>query len=142
MRDYLMGEPRALRPEQMKDSNLLNPALMQEVTAQLLVTHPNKKEEILARLMALSEPVKESTRPVCQFGVERLTDRVDLVVSGTGSGTEAVFANATHCSPKHRRKPRTIQDVSVGEWVVLAIALALIVLIIVMLVFFYRPSRR
>ena len=99
MRDYLMGEPRALRPEQMKDSNLLNPALMQEVTAQLLVTHPNKKEEILARLMALSEPVKESTRPVCQFGVERLTDRVDLVVSGTGSGTEAVFANATHCSP-------------------------------------------
>jgi hypothetical protein len=28
MRDYLMGEPHAPKPEQMKDSNLLNPALL------------------------------------------------------------------------------------------------------------------
>ena len=28
MRDYVMGEPHAPKPEQMKDSNLLNPALL------------------------------------------------------------------------------------------------------------------
>jgi hypothetical protein len=36
--------------------------------------------------MALSEPIKESTRPACSFDVERVSERVDLVLGDARQG--------------------------------------------------------
>jgi hypothetical protein len=53
-----------------------------------------------------------------------------------------LFEGASFCKPKHRVAPRTAADVHTAEWVVVGIVCALVLAIIIMLVFFYRPEPR
>lgn len=82
MRDYLMGEPGAMKPMDMVNTNMLNPALMQEVSAQLVISHPDKRREIMHRLLALQEPVDASSQASCHFDVLPLSADAQLIVSG------------------------------------------------------------
>jgi hypothetical protein len=146
MRDYLMGEPHALKPSQMTNTPLINPALMQEVFAQLVVAHPDKQSQIRQRLLALQAPVDASKQATCtQTVLQNVAPPAH--VSGAAAPSEpakpeeALFAGASHCTPKHRRVPRRAQDVPVGEWVAIAIAGAFILFIVIALVFLFKPER-